>query len=80
MSAQFCIDLKVPLQLEEGIGDLKHEDMGMTMVMHDKNALHRPSHSIVFVVVLQTLQTRGHGGIFFWLGLLRAIDGSACNQ
>ena len=44
------------LQLEKRVRDLQHEDMGVTVVVHDENAFHGPPHSEVFIVVLQALE------------------------
>ena len=40
------------LQLEERVGDLKHQDVWVPVVVHDKNAFDSPSHSKVFIVIL----------------------------
>ena len=42
-------------QFEKGIGDLKHEDMRMAMVVNDEDAFNSAAHAIILVVVLQTL-------------------------
>ena len=44
------------IQLEECVGDLEHEDMGMSVVVYDEDAFDCSAHAKVFVVVLQTLQ------------------------
>lgn len=61
------------VQLEERVGDLKHEYMRVSVVVHDEDALHSPAHPEVFIVVLQTLQTCRHRRILLWLSLLRAM-------
>jgi hypothetical protein len=43
-------------QLKEGIRNLKHENVGMAMVMYDQNTLYCSTHPKVFIIVLQTLQ------------------------
>lgn len=40
------------LQFKEGIGDLKHENVGVTVVMNDEDAFYRSSHAVVFIIVL----------------------------
>ena len=41
------------LQLEKCVGNLEHEDMRMTMVVHDQDTFYGSSHSKVFIVVLE---------------------------
>ena len=59
-------------QLEERVRDLQHEDMWMSVIMHDEDTLDRSSHPKVFIVVLQALKSRCDGGVFLGLCLLRA--------
>ena len=40
--------------------------------MHDEDAFYGTSHSKVFMVVLETLETGGDAGVFFWLGFFCA--------
>jgi len=47
----------VTRKLEECVGNLKHEDVRMTMVVNDEDALDRAAHAKVFIVVLETLKT-----------------------
>jgi hypothetical protein len=42
-------------QLEEGICNLEHQYMRVTMVMHNKDAFYGTTHAKVLIVVLQTL-------------------------
>lgn len=60
-------------QFEERVGDLKHQDMRVTMVVHDEDALDRPPHAEVLIVILEALETCGDGGIFFRLSFFRAV-------
>lgn len=62
------------IQLEERVSNLEHEDMRVTVVMHDENALHGATHAKVLIIVLKTLQTSGDRWIFFGLCLLGAAD------
>lgn len=39
-------------QFEEGIGDLKHQDMGVAMIVDDKDTLDCAAHTKVFIVIL----------------------------
>lgn len=39
-------------QFKESIGDLEHENVGMTVVMNDEDAFYRSSHAVVFIIVL----------------------------
>lgn len=41
-------------QLKESIRNLQHQHMRMVMLVADKNALARPSHSILVVVLLES--------------------------
>lgn len=43
------------IQLEERVSNLEHEDMRVTVVMHDENALHGATHAKVLIIVLKTL-------------------------
>jgi len=43
------------IQLKECVGDLEHEDVRMTMIMNDEDALDGATHAKVFIVVLETL-------------------------
>jgi hypothetical protein len=45
------------------------------MVVHDEDALYGAPHAKVFIVVLETLQTGRHRGVFFGLGFLGASEG-----
>ena len=47
----------VGLQLEKRVRDLQHEDVGMAVIVHDKDTFNSPPHSKIFIVVLQTLET-----------------------
>ena len=44
--------------------------MRVPMVVHDENAFHGAPHTVVLVVILQALQARRDGWIFFRLGFL----------
>lgn len=50
-------DNQQSIQLEECVGNLKHEDVRMTMVVNDEDALDCAAHAKVFIVVLETLKT-----------------------
>ena len=50
-------DNEQSIQLEECVGNLEHEDVGMTMVMNDEDALDCAAHAEVLIVVLETLKT-----------------------
>lgn len=62
------------VQFEERVGNLEHEDVGVPVVVHNEDSFHRPPHTEVLIVVLQTLQACRHRWIFFWLRLLRANE------
>jgi hypothetical protein len=40
------------LQLEKGIGDLKHENMWMIVLMTDENSLTCPPHAMLIIMLL----------------------------
>ena len=40
------------VQLEEGIGDLQHQDMWMAVVVDNEDTFNCTSHSKVFIVIL----------------------------
>jgi len=50
-------DNQQSIQLEECVGNLKHEDVRMTMVVNDEDALDCAAHAKVLIVVLETLKT-----------------------
>lgn len=62
------------LQFEESVGNLKHKNVGVSVVVDDEDAFDRAAHAIVLVVVLQTLQPGRDGGVLLGLGLLGAVD------
>jgi len=59
-------------QLEKGIGNLQHENMRVIVLMTDENALTRPSHAILLVMFLESLQSGKNRGVFFGLCLFCA--------
>lgn len=61
-----------PLQLEEGVGNLQHQDMRMIVLVANQNPLTRPPHPMLLIVLFQPLQSREDGGIFFRLVLFGA--------
>ena len=67
-------DNRQGIQLEEGVGDLKHEDMRMTVVMNYKDALDCTAHAKVLIVVLETLQTSRDGRVFLRLCLFGTVN------
>ena len=46
--------------------------MWVVVLVADEDALGRPPHAMFFIVLFQTLQAGGDGGIFFGLRLFRA--------
>lgn len=60
----------VSRQLEEGVGDLQHQDVGMVMFVAYKNAFASPSHSMSDIVLFKALEACEDGGVFFRLGFL----------
>lgn len=43
---------KCSSQFEKGIGDLQHENMGMAMIVNDKDSFYGATHSKVFIIIL----------------------------
>ena len=43
------------VQFEEGIGDLEHENVRVTVFVTDEDTLARPPHSMLFIVLLKAL-------------------------
>lgn len=68
-------EMKMHIQLEKGVGNLQHEDVGVAVVVDYKDALDRPAHAKVLIVVLEALETRRNRGIFFRLSFFRTLDG-----
>lgn len=60
------------LQLEEGIGDLQHQNMRMVVLVADQNGLASPPHTMLVIVLLQPAQTIFHRWILLWLRLFCA--------
>jgi hypothetical protein len=56
-------------QLEEGIGDLKHENVRVVVLVADEYALAGPSHAVRIVVLLEASKSRDNGGVLLRLGL-----------
>lgn len=46
------VETRLDLQFEESIRNLQHEDMWVTMIMHDEDTLYCPAHTKVFIIVL----------------------------
>lgn len=63
---------EVYLQLEESVGNLKHQNVGVVVLVADQDALRGPAHTMELIVLLQALQTGKHGRIFLRLSLLGA--------
>lgn len=59
-------------QLEKGIGDLQHQDVGVVVLVADEDALAGAAHAMLVVVLFEALQAGQHGGVFFGLGFLGA--------
>lgn len=62
----------VPRKLEEGIGDLQHENVGMVVFVAHEHALAGAAHAKLRIVILQTTQARRHRRVFLRLCFLRA--------
>lgn len=60
------------LQLEEGVRNLKHENVRVSVIMDDQDTFDSPTHAVVLVVVLKTLKTRRYTRIFLRLSFLGA--------
>jgi len=62
----------VSRQLEEGVGDLQHQDVGMVMFVTNKNAFASSSHSMSDIVLFEALKACQDRGVFFRLSFLGA--------
>lgn len=62
----------VSRQLEEGIGDLQHQDVRMIVLVADEDAFAGAAHTMDIVVLFETLEARQDRGVFFWLRLFGA--------
>lgn len=60
------------VQLEERIRDLQHQNVRVVVLVTDQNALTRPAHAMLLVMLLEAPQSRNDRRIFFWLVLFRA--------
>lgn len=58
-------------QLEEGIGNLQHQDVRVVVFVADEDALAGAPHAVLLIVLLQTLQSSQHRWVLLWLRLLR---------
>ena len=65
---------RIDVQFEKCVRDLKHENVGVAVVVYDEDALDGAAHAKVLIIVLQTLQARRHGRILFWLSFLRTNE------
>ena len=72
MSALLPISRTKRIQLEKSIRDLQHQYMRVVVLVTDQYALTCPPHAVLVVMLLEPLQSREHGGIFFWLAILGA--------
>lgn len=59
-------------QLEEGVGDLQHQDMRVVVLVAHQYAFTGAPHPVRAVVLLQPLQARDHRGVLLRLRLLDA--------
>jgi hypothetical protein len=57
------------VQLKEGVGDLEHENVRVTMIVYDEDAFNCAAHSKILIVILETLKTSRDGWIFLRLCL-----------
>jgi hypothetical protein len=60
------------IQFEKGVCDLEHKYVGVTVVVDDEDTLYCATHAKIFIVVLETLETCGDGGVLFWLSFFCA--------
>lgn len=67
-----CKEAEGWVQLEEGIGDLQHQDVGVVVLVADEDALAGAAHAMLVVVFLQALQAGQDGGVLLGLVLLGA--------
>ena len=61
-------------QLEEGVGDLQHEDVRVVVLVADEDPLAGAPHPVRGVVLFEAGEARGDGGVFFRLGFFRGED------
>lgn len=59
-------------ELEEGVCDLKHQDVGVVVLVADEDALAGASHAMLVVVLLKAVKSSDHAGVLLRLGLLDA--------
>ena len=59
------------IQLEKGVCNLQHEDVGVIVLMADQDSLAGSAHAMSFIVLFQSPQAREHRGILLWLVLFR---------
>lgn len=62
----------VPGQLEEGVGDLEHQDVRVVVLVAHEDALAGAAHAVLVVVLREALQARLHAGVLLGLRLLDA--------
>jgi len=72
------------VQLEKRVRNLEHQDMWVTMIMHNEDSFDGTTHTKILIVVLKALQSRRHGRILLRLRFFCArvydlgSEGSAC--
>lgn len=59
-------------ELEEGVGDLQHQDVWVVVLVADEDGFAGAAHAVVGVVILETLQAGEDRRVFFRLGLFGA--------
>ena len=59
-------------QLEEGVGDLQHQDVRVVVLVADQDGLARAPHPVLAVVLFQALQPREHRRVLLGLPIFGA--------
>ena len=59
-------------QLEKRVCNLQHQNVWMIVLVADQDTLASTAHAMFFVVLFQSLQTRQHRRVLFWLLLFGA--------
>lgn len=70
MPHSFSLVRNIGLQLEEGIGDLEHQDVGNAVFMADQDALASSANSMKVVLIFQALEALDHRAVLLGLVLL----------
>lgn len=66
------VNMCIYAQFEKRVRNLQHEDMRMSVIMDYQYPFDRPTHTKIFIIVLESLKSRRDRWVFLRLWLFRA--------